>query len=130
MNAAIAESQSKQTNSSGHFLDEIQQRAQNGDISAQRKLGLMYLTGPAVGSNLERARHWLGKAASKNDLEAQKSLGRIYAEGLGVKIDLRKSVEFFKLAAAQGDAISEASLGQAYEKGFSVNVNYSACWVM
>ena len=85
MNAAKAESHSKQTTSSDHFLDEIQQLAQNGDISAQRKLGLMYLTGQAVESNLERARHWLEKAASKNDLEAQKSLGRIYAEGLGVK---------------------------------------------
>lgn len=107
------------------FLSEIQRQAQDGDTNAQRKLGLIYLTGKHLEKNPEKALYWLEKAAAKNDIEALKSLGKIYAEGLSVEINLKKSVEYFELAASQGDAIAAAFFGQAYEKGLGVEVDYS-----
>ena len=118
-----ADTQTEQVVVANQFLSEIQQQAQDGDTNAERKLGLIYLTGKHLEKNPEKAVNWLEKAAAKNDIEALKLLGKIYAEGLGAGVNLKKSVEYFERAASQGDAIAAAFVGQAYEKGLGVEVD-------
>ena len=79
----------------GDFLDEIQQQAKDGNTIAQRKLGLLYLTGQHVTNNPEKGRQWLEKAAENNDVEALKALGRVYADGLGVRENVENLLNIF-----------------------------------
>ena len=48
--------------------------AENGDASAQYKLGLMYENGQGTKRDMEKAREWYEKAAANGDEEAKEAL--------------------------------------------------------
>ncbi len=64
------------------------QSAEAGYAPAQRVLGRSYLEGRLTPPDYEKARHWLGLAASQHDGQAAYSLALIFAQGLGVNRDL------------------------------------------
>lgn len=59
--------------------------AEQGNMEAQRRLGIMYRHGKGVAQNDELALKWYRRAAQQGHVLAQNSLGIMYRFGLGVK---------------------------------------------
>src|SRR5262245_27105093 len=64
----------------GESVRQVTRRAEQGDASAQYRLGRIYERGKGVNENYHRALHWYRKAANANMAEAQYSVGRMYAD--------------------------------------------------
>ena len=70
----------------------LQEKAANGDESAQCSLGLRYLKGQGVPKDAKRAREWLGKAAAQGNAEASAALSKLNAtpmDSLNVKSEAK-----------------------------------------
>jgi len=94
--------------------------AEQGDVSAQYNLGLLYEIGLGVVQDTVEAVKWYRRAAEQGDASAQYNLGVIYDEGHGVPQDYTKAVKWYKLAAEQGDASAQSNLGVLYDNGWGV----------
>ena len=77
--------------------------AEQGDVSAQYFLGVMYSFGRGVPQNDAEAVKWFRKAAEQGDALAQKNLGVMYVTGEGVPVNNVKAYMWWALAKAQGD---------------------------
>ena len=65
-------------------IDDLRERAEQGNASAQSDLGLAYYKGEGVPEDYVEALKWLRKAADQGDAMAQANLGRAYYLGEGV----------------------------------------------
>ena len=83
--------------------------AQQGDVTAQLTLGLIYDTGRGVPQNAWQAVEWYRLAAHQGHVTAQTNLGHLYAQGRGVAQDNVQAYQWFSLAAAAGDASAARS---------------------
>jgi TPR repeat protein len=88
--------------------------AEQGNASAQSKLGWLYAYGHGVPLDAEEARTWFRRAAEQRHAEAQHSLGLMYRDGQGVPQDYQEALKWFRLAAEQGYAQTQFVLGQMY----------------
>ena len=104
--------------------------AAQGDIGAQRGLGLLFDQGLGVTADAATAIRWYTPAAAQGDAEAQYRLGRFAAEGRGGPVDAGDAAQWFRKAAVQGHGQAQASLGALYQRGFGVqrNPNEAARW--
>ena len=87
-------------------LGQQQARAQQvaadqGDVSAQVFLGVMYELGHGVSQDDAEAARWYRLAADQGDANGQFQLGRMYVTGEGVPQDYVQAHMRFNLAAAQ-----------------------------
>ena len=94
--------------------------AEQGNATAQYKLGVMYNYGWGVPENDAEAATWYRKAGEQGDVKAQWSLGDMYNYGLGVPEDDAEAVRWYRLAAEQGVASAQFDLGLMYDKGEGV----------
>ncbi len=82
--------------------------AEQGDVMAQLKLGVLYREGREgmqdLLQNFEKAFIYLEKAAEQEDPDAQYYLGMMYYKGEGCTPNLEKAMKYFKLAEKQGNA--------------------------
>jgi len=78
----------------------LEEKARNGDSTAQYELGLRYESGAwAVIKNDKKALHWLTQAANNGNLQAMISLADIYSRGgLGVEKNPGQVVYWTKMA--------------------------------
>ena len=76
--------------------------AEQGDVQAQSRLGVMYILGRGVLQDYKEAVKWYRLAAEQGDAHAQFALGSLYARGDGIARNYSESVKWYKLAAAQG----------------------------
>lgn len=83
--------------------------AQQGDVTAQVTLGLIYDSGRGVRQNAWQAVEWYGLAAEQGNVTAQANLGNLYAQGHGVAQDNVQAYQWLTLAAAAGDASAASS---------------------
>ena len=102
------------------LLDRRRRAAEQGDASAQNKLGLMYAIGRGVGKDDVEAVRWYRKAAEQGNAWAQNNLGVMYANGRGVGKDDVEAVRWCRKAAEQGDAWAQNNLGVMYANGRGV----------
>lgn len=79
-----------------------QESAKNGNVDAQYKLGLLYLTGNGALQDFAEAAKWLKLAAEQGYGLAQYELGLIYGTGHGLDIDQVQSYVWLNLASAAG----------------------------
>ena len=100
-------------------MEWYRKAAEQGNISAQVNLGLMYDEGRGVPKNFMAATKWFRKAAEQGDASAQNNLGVAYGNGRGVPKDEIEGLAWFNIAAASGDAgavknrgIMEARVGR------------------
>ena len=77
--------------------------ADQGNASAQYRLGLMYYNGRGVPQDYAEAAKWFRLAADQGYAYARYSLGVMYEHGQGVPQDDVQAHMWFNLAAAQGD---------------------------
>ena len=98
-------------------LRRIRKEAEQGDASAQLKLGMMYTEGEDFPSDTKLAVLWISKAAEQGLAEAQGLLGMYYEMGLYVPVDTAYAVHWFRKAAEQGDASAQYFLGSSLADG-------------
>lgn len=63
-------------------VEALRKRAEAGSASAQYELGVRYLTGKGVTTNLVEARKWFEAAARQGDYWAKKKLAELEAQGV------------------------------------------------
>ena len=84
-------------------IEELKQRASQGDAEAQFELGKAYECGRDVVVNLWESVKWYRLAAEHGVVDAQYNLGVCYYEGTGVEEDLEEAVKWWRLAAEKGN---------------------------
>jgi hypothetical protein len=94
--------------------------AENGDVSSQVSLGLMYSLGQEVEQDHAQAAAWWRKAAEQGDASAEIYLGEAYATGRGVPADDAQAAAWYKKAADQGNTRAQCALASMYETGRGV----------
>jgi TPR repeat protein len=101
-------------------LKDYQLAANQGNVYAQRGLGLMYLDesyeNTVVDEDAEKAADkkafkYFKLAADQGDVLSQYNLGDMYQKGQGVDWDAKQAYKYFKLAADQGNDKAQYNLG-------------------
>ena len=82
-------------------VEPIKKAAEQGDITAQYKLGVLYSQGIGMEQDNAKACRWYRKAAEQGDMKAQYMLGRMYYNGEGVPQDFVKARQWWEKAAAR-----------------------------
>ncbi len=91
--------------------------AEQGNVTAQFNLGLMYSNGQGVTQNYREAAKWFHKSAEQGNARAQYQLGVMYGNGRGVPQDDREAVKWYRKGAEQGYAEAQGGLGASYAAG-------------
>lgn len=92
-------------------LDDLLQKAKQGDVYAQFRLGhFCYNKG-----NCETAVEWFRKAAEQGHRYAQYELGRCLYYGYGVDEDMLQALEWYRKAAERGHVSAQYELGKCYQ---------------
>ncbi len=116
--------------------------AEQGNATAQRYLGGMYLYGHGVEKNEEQAAKWFGSAfksyekrAAEGDTGGQFWIGRMYELGEGTKQDCAEGLKWQRLAAEKGDAYAQWEVGTLYSRPwgqptcpYKVDINEANKW--
>ena len=98
----------------------LRELAEQGDVTAQYKLGAAYEDGSCVPIDNEKAVFWYRKAAEQGNSSAQYSLGRMFDYGCGVPEDKQEAAIWYRKAAEQGDGDAQNDLGVMYLTGEGV----------
>ena len=96
------------------------QAAEQGDASAQFRLGARYYVGDGVAQDEAEAARWYRLAAGQGLAVAQLILGFSYHIGQGVLKDEAEAARWYRLAAEQGLADAQYNLGVMYDNGQGV----------
>ena len=99
---------------------ELRKSAEEGDASAQNRLGLLYDEGNGVPQDPIQSKEWFEKAAMQGHAGAQLNLGTLYLEGKGAPQSAQMALVWFSRAAEQEDGLAFAKLGWMYERGRGV----------
>ena len=105
-------------------FEKTKQLAEQGVISAQYKLGLMYGYGNGITQNNREAVRWYAVAAEQGHAKAQYNLGLMYSKGNGVSVNHVEAVKWYRKAAEQGNDGAQTNLGVKYYHGEGVPENY------
>ena len=101
-------------------LREWRPLAEQGNMTAQSFIGMMYLNGNGVPQDYAEAVKWSRKAAAHGDIPAMYNLGGMYKSGLGVPQDYAKALGFYRRTAAVGFYDAWNDLGGMYARGQGV----------
>jgi hypothetical protein len=105
-------------------LAEVRKAAEQGDATAQAKMGRAYFLGLGVPKDAAEALKWYRKAAEQGEPNAQVTLGFMYEKGQGVAQDYSEALGWYHKAAEQGNAIAQYNLGVMYANGHGVAQDY------
>jgi serine/threonine protein kinase/TPR repeat protein len=100
-------------------------------LSAQYRLGLMYLEGKAVPRNDVAGAAWVLQSAKLGHTDAQVKMGVLCFNGTGVPKDEKQALEWFQAAAASDNASATRALANCYcaagrfKEAISTLKNYS-----
>ncbi len=88
------------------------QAAEQGDVTAQLKMGRLYTFGSFSPQDQAEATKWFTKAAEQGNAEAQCHLGEFYSHGAeGLPQDADKAIALFRKSAEQGSICGQYNLG-------------------
>jgi hypothetical protein len=87
-------------------------KAEQGDVTSQVMLGIMYAKGVDFDQDFSEAAKWYKMAAEKGDAQAQYLYGLLLANGQGVNQNIEEAANWFKLSAHQGNIDAQYSLAQ------------------
>jgi TPR repeat protein len=98
----------------------LRKSAEEGDASAQFRLGQLYDEGTGVPRDYGQAKVWFEKAAKQGHVGAQINLGTLYLQGEGTPQSDQMALFWLSPAAEQGHALAFAKLGWMYAQGRGV----------
>ena len=104
---------------------EFRKLAEEGSVTAQNGLGLLYKVGAGVPQNYAQAKKWFEEAAQQGHAEAQVNLGTLYLEGEGAPQSDQMALFWFSRAAQQGDVPAFAKLGLMYAQARGVPQDFT-----
>ncbi len=108
-------------------LETLTQKAEDGDVSAQLKLGYTYLYGmEGLNADYAKAFHYYELAANQNDKIGINNLGTLYYNGIGTQRNPRKAALLFAKAAEAGNFDAATNLGFIYVSGSGIEQNVEA----
>jgi len=84
--------------------------AEQGHVSAQYNLGIMYNEGTGVPQNYAEAVKWHRKAAEQGSAGAQVNLGYMYDNSYGVPENNVEALKWYSLAKALGNSMAAKNL--------------------
>lgn len=93
------------------------QAAEQGNVSAQYNLGVVFQKGQGVERDYKKAAEWYLKAAEQGKAQAQFWLGFLYQNGMGVTKDYGSAFCWYLKAAEQGNVNAQCFLGALYYYG-------------
>lgn len=96
------------------------QAAQQGDLDARMRLGLMFHEGDGVSRDPEQAAHWFRLAASEKLPAGQAALGYLHEQGMGVEQNFAQALTWYREAAGKNHAWAQYRLGMMYRDGRGV----------
>jgi len=99
------------------YSKELKKSAKNGDIVAQRDLGICYYAGNGIEVDKEEALEWLNKAANSGDAISLYYIGKMYEERQVSGENSEKAWQYYKEAAEKGIAEAQYKLGMALLEG-------------
>ncbi|KAF9901378.1 hypothetical protein EC991_006229 [Linnemannia zychae] len=102
-------------------VDRHRKAADQGDSTAQRNVGSLYL----AAMEYREAKIWFEKAAEQGDAAAQLDVGLLHHKGLGVFQNHSKAMNWFQMAAKQGNAIAQYYVGFLYHRGGDVSQDHA-----
>jgi|TARA_B100001564_G_C20604945_1_gene654670 TPR repeat protein len=111
------------SSSASDFFDSTKVSAEQGDVSAQLSMGIMYHDGKEIKQDYKKSLKWFEKSANQGDALAQLYLSSFYYYGKGVRQDYGKAFQWALKSANQGDADAQGLIGVHYEEGKGVQVN-------
>ena len=100
-------------------LTVLEPLAEQGNVEAQLRLGLIYHKGLGVRRDSAKAMKWLRLAADQDNAQAQYVLGTIY----WWKNDYAETFKLYLRSAQHGYGYAEDYLGDMYAQGFGVPVD-------
>ena len=103
---------------------EWRQMAEQGQATAQYKLGIIHEYGQGVGQNDVEAVKWYRKASLQGMSAAQYKLGIMYDNGWGVPRSDAEAVKWYRNAAEQGHPLAQHDLAFMYAAGTGVAQDY------
>ena len=98
--------------------------ANNGNVDAQVKLGVIYSHSLYKKPDLKNSYEWLELAANAGNVIAQSHLAQLYYTKKGIFNDYEKAFNWAQAAANKGDRDAESLLGQMYVEGKHVSKDY------
>lgn len=101
-------------------LEDLLDRAEQGEVEAQVTLGLRYKHGMRAPQDSKEALKWFQRASRQGNAFAQARLGALYRDGQGVAQNHAEAVKWFRKSAGQGDSTAQVALGIMYWKGMGV----------
>jgi len=107
----------------GSEFDRLLKKAEKGDADAQCEVGLRYLKGNGVKTNIEEASKWTEKAAEQKCAKAQFNLGVFYNTGIGREKDYKKGIQWMEKAADNGYPKAQSNIAYMYFFGYGTSVN-------
>ena len=112
-------------------LEELKERAEQGDSCAKFEIGEIYYEGKLVEKNIQTAVEWFEKAADDyKEKFSQMKLGRMYEIGDGVEQDYLKAIKYYERAAftspLQNEALYRLALFYLNGYGYEQNYEYAA----
>jgi Sel1 repeat-containing protein len=99
---------------------DLRKRAQEGNVTAQNGLGLLYEVGQGVPQSYGQAKKWFEEAAKQGHTEAQVNLGTLYLHGNAPPQSAQMALFWFSRAAEQGDVTAFKNLGVMYAEAQGV----------
>ena len=97
--------------------------AETGDVEVMVELGLSYIHGNGIETNVDEGLKWLQKAADLTNAVAWTTLAQIYETGDGVRRDIREAVRWLAKAAESGDEDAQFRLAKRYDNGTGILKN-------
>ena len=97
--------------------EKMEQLAQTGDVYAQYFLGLLYRDGGLLVPDIEKAKHWLERAAKQEVPAAQYALSRLLLSDNPDVHDPDEGIRWMKAAARNGNDYAAYALGKEYLSG-------------
>ena len=108
------------TTAAAQLPEDLRERAERGNVSAQAELGRRYYVGEGVPQDDAEAVRWTRLAAEQGHAPAQYSLGLLYFRGRGVAGDDAAAAHWYRAAAEQGHPPAQAALSSLYAYGAGV----------
>lgn len=101
-------------NSTRDLAERLQTKAENGDIRAAYKLGLLWSQGEKIAPDYMMAAEWFERAARGNYTRGMLKLGDMYLEGQGVAQDFTKAIHWYEKAAQKRSKEAMTKLGAVH----------------
>ena len=95
------------------YINDLTNRANNGDTKAQYSLGVAYYEGKIVAKNLTLSQKWFSLAAQNGNLDAEVGLA-LLCEAKG---NYMQAHGIMKKAAKRGCVTAQSNLGITYSRG-------------